>query len=76
MLPQIGHVADVPSVLRSMNVAHPLVEQKSRRAAAERRSLRCAADLWLKPEDVKERDNILVSLSGEPAAGLVRVLAL
>jgi hypothetical protein len=72
VLPQIGQVAAVPSSLGSMNVAQPLVEQNSRRAAAERRSLRCAADLWLKPEGVKERDNIRVSLSGEPPAGLVR----
>jgi hypothetical protein len=55
-----------------MKVAQPLVEQNSRRAAADRRSLRCAADLWLNPEAVKERDNIRVSLSIEPPAGLVR----
>jgi len=72
VLPQIGQVAEVPSVLGSMNVAQPLVEQNSRRAAADRRSLRCAADLWLNPEGVKERDNIRVSLSGKPPAGLVR----
>jgi len=72
VLPQMGQVADVPSSLRSMNVAHPLVEQKSRREAADRRSLRCAADLWLNPEGVKERDNMDISLSGEPTAGLVR----
>src|SRR6478672_858064 len=68
----MGQVAEVPSVLGSMNVAQPLGEHKSRRADAERRSLRCAADLWQKPEGVEERDNIRVSLSGEPAARLVR----
>ena len=68
----MGHDAEVPSSLGTMKVAQPLVEQKSRRAAAERRSLRCATDLWLKPEGVKERDNIRVSLSGKRAAGLVR----
>ena len=72
VLPQIGQLADVPSGLATMKVAQPLVEQNSRRAAAERRSLRCAADLWLKPEVEKERDNIRVSLSCVPLAGLVR----
>src|SRR4051794_14306636 len=68
----MGQLADVPSSLMSMNVAQPLVEQNSRRAAADRRSLRCAADLWLNPEVEKERDNIRVSLSIEPPARLVR----
>lgn len=75
-LPQIGHVAVVPEESGSMNVAHPLVVQKRRRPAAERRSLRCAAVRWLKPVGVKVRDNILVSLSGKPTAGLVRGLVL
>jgi hypothetical protein len=68
----MGQLADVPSSLGSIKVAQPLVEQNSRRAAADRRSLRCAADLWLTPEAVRERDNIRVSLSIEPPAGLVR----
>jgi hypothetical protein len=54
-------------------VAQPLVLQKRRRLAAERRSLRCATDRWLKPAVEKERDNILeISLSCEPLASIVR----
>jgi hypothetical protein len=68
----MGQLADVPSGLATMKVAQPLVEQNSRRAAAERRNLRCAADLWLNPEVEKERDNIRVSLSCAPPAVWVR----
>jgi hypothetical protein len=41
-----------------MYVVQPLVLQRRRREAAERRSLRCAWDRWLKPAVEKVRDNI------------------
>jgi len=54
----MGQVALVPASSRTMKVVQPLVLQRRRRDAAERRSLRCAWDRWLKPAAVKVRDNI------------------
>jgi hypothetical protein len=60
----MGQVALEPDGSMTMNVVQPLVLHRSRRDAAERRSLRCATDRWLRPAVVMERDNILDSLSG------------
>jgi hypothetical protein len=60
----MGQVAREPEGSMTMKVVQPLVLQRSRRDAAERRSLRCATDRWLKPAVVGDRDNILDSLSG------------
>jgi hypothetical protein len=57
-LPQMGQVALVPDESRTMKVVQPLVLQSRRREAAERRSLRCAEDRWLKPAVENVRDNI------------------